>query len=80
VQLKDVEQALDLARKAISRNDEVNFHDTLAAAYAETGRFADAAAEQDRAIAMLRAAGMTDAVADFQSRRDFYRQRRPYRD
>ncbi len=57
----------------------LRFH-TLAAAYAEAGRFDDAIAEQQRAIEMLRAAGNYDAVADFQTRLDLYRRRQPYRE
>jgi len=37
-------------------------------------------AEQDRAIAMLPPARGKDKIADYQSRRDLYRQRRPYRE
>ena len=72
-------EAVRLAEKAVKLKDIPSYRDTLAAAYAEAGRFDDAVAEQDRAIAMLRAAGRNYEIADYQSRRDFYRQRRPYR-
>ena len=72
-------EAVRLAEKAVKLKDIPSYRDTLAAAYAEAGRFDDAVAEQDRAIAMLRAAGRNDKIADYQSRRDLYRQRRPYR-
>ena len=73
-------EAVRLAKKAVSLQDRVAlYHDTLAAAYAEAGRFEDAVAEQYRAITMLHVAGKNEAIAHFQSRLDLYRQRRPYR-
>ncbi len=60
-------------------DDKVYFVDTLAAAYAEAGQYADAVRTQEGAIARLRAAGKDDEVADYQSRLDLYRAGRPYR-
>ncbi len=61
-------------------NDEPNYRDTFAAAYAEAGQFYDAVAEQERAIEMLRAAGNHDKISDYQTRLDLYQNRQPYRD
>ena len=41
---------------------------------------ADALAEQQRAIKMLRTAGRDDEVADYQTRLDLYRYGQPYRE
>ena len=53
---------------------------TLAAAYAEAGRFDDAVVEQERAIEMLQAAGRHDQVAGYRSHLDLYRRGQPYRE
>ncbi len=78
--LRDGHEAIRLAREAVRLIDAPAFRDTLAAAYAEAGQFGDAAAEQERAIEMLRTAGRDDEVADFQNRLDLYRYGQPYRD
>ena len=64
-----------LARDAVRLNDNPNdrdilaeYCDTLTAAYAEVGHFADTVAEHERAIKILRAAGRDDEVADFYNR------------
>lgn len=54
--------------------------DTLAAAYAEAGRYAEAVAEQKRAIKVLKADGNEDQIPDFQSRLVLYESSRPYRE
>ncbi len=51
---------------------------TLAAAYAEAEQFNNAVPEQERTIEILKAAGQTDNIADFESRLDLYRQNKPY--
>ena len=79
-QFRDGRVAVRLAREAVRLNDIPNYRDTLAAAFAEAGRFGDAVAEQERAIEMLRAAGRHDKLADFQSRLDLYRRGQPYRE
>ena len=72
-------EAVRLARGAIRLNDNPYTRDTLAAAYAEAGRFDAATAEQERAIEMLRAMGRHDEVADFRTRLELYRSGQPYR-
>ena len=61
-------------------NDEPNYRDTFAAAYAEAGQFDNAVAEQERAIEMLTTARQYDEIADYQTRLDLYRKRQPYRE
>ena len=78
--IRDGHEAIRLAREAVRLNDEPNYRDTLAAAYAEAGQFDDAVAEQQRAIEMLTAVGRDDELADFQNRLDLYRYGQPYRD
>ena len=53
--------------------------DTLAAAYAEAGRFDDAVAEQKRSIELLLATGRKVDVGAARSRLDLYRSGQPYR-
>ena len=79
-QARDGREAVRLAQEAVRLGDDPGYRDTLAAAFAEAGRFGDAVAEQERAIEMLRAAGKHDKLADLQSRLDLYRQHRPYRE
>ncbi|MBT3699981.1 MAG: tetratricopeptide repeat protein [Alphaproteobacteria bacterium] len=76
---RDGKRAVELAHKAISLKDDVNFYDSLAAAYAENGEFEKAVSEQSRAIAWLRAMGNEEAMADFQYRLNLYAEGRPYR-
>lgn len=76
---RDGAWAVELARKAIGLKDSIDYRDTLAAALAESGKFDEAVAEQDRAIALLKATGRVDQVADFESRRDLYKKRQPFR-
>ncbi len=66
---------------AISLRDDAANRDTLAAAYAEAGRFAEAVNTQERAVSMARADGSSgDRIAIFKNRLRLYRAGRPYRD
>ena len=78
--LRDGAAAVRAAERAVRLKDSLEHRDTLAAAYAEAGRFADAVREQEKAIAMLRSAGRTNDIPDFESRLDLYRTGRPYRE
>ena len=79
--VRDGEEAVRLAREAVRLDEnEPGFRGTLAAAYAEAGQFDAAAAEQERAIEMLRAQGKGDEVAGLQTRLKLYRSRQPYRE
>ncbi len=60
--------------------DKCSRHARTTPPNAIAGRFADAVAEQERAIEMLRAAGNHDKISDYQTRLDLYQNRQPYRD
>jgi tetratricopeptide (TPR) repeat protein len=60
-------------------NNDPRYLDTLAAAYAAAGRFADAAATARRAVALAVKAGNADLGAELDARRRLYEQGRPYR-
>jgi len=63
-ELRDPKWALDLARKAVSRSpDSAAYADTLAAVYAELGRWDDAVATQRKAIAIINSKGLDEKVA-----------------
>jgi len=53
---------------------------TLAAAYAEAGRFDDATATAQKACALARAAGEQDLLEKNQKLLDLYRAHQPYHD
>lgn len=78
-QVRDGVVAMRLAERAVQLGDTSQHRDTLAAAYAEAGRYQRAAREEARAIALLREEGREDAVAGFQKRLELYRQGRPFR-
>jgi tetratricopeptide (TPR) repeat protein len=60
--IRDGAKAVDLAQQAVtlSGSRELLFFRTLAAAYAETGRFSDASAVIQQAVAIARMQGKTD--------------------
>lgn len=63
---------------ALQRNNYA-FSDTLAAAYAEAGRFEDAVREQERALRLLGERPHPDLEAEFKRRLALYQQKQPYR-
>ena len=72
------EEATRLAEKAVQLGDTPQHRDTLAAAYAEAGRFLRAVQEQERAIALW-GEGSDGIVSGFRKRLELYRQGRPFR-
>jgi hypothetical protein len=54
--------------------------DTLTAAYAAEGRFAQAVATEQRALELAETAGNPDAADQLRSRLELYRRNRPFRD
>ena len=64
--VRDGAEATRLATVACERTSQRNpyFLDTLAAAYAETGRFTDAVRTAEKALALARAAGSSDLADD----------------
>jgi tetratricopeptide (TPR) repeat protein len=77
--LRDGRRALNLAQKANESTGSQNpfFLHTLAAAYAETGQFDEAARTVRQAIALAQAAGQQDAVAHLNEELKRYEGRLP---
>ena len=78
----DPTRAVPLAQRAceLDRQDNAQCLDTLAAAYAAAGRFADAILTAQRAGQLAESAGQTRLAASIQARLDLYRAARPYRE
>ncbi len=76
----DPVRAATLARQAcdLTHDRKPNYLDTLAAAYAAQGRFSDATETAEKALALARAAGETQLVAEVQARMDLYRAGQPF--
>ncbi len=73
-------EAIILADRAcrLTKSEVPSILDTLAAAYAEGGRFEEAGTTAQRAMGLARAAGETNLAAQIESRSSLYRARRPY--
>ena len=82
-ELRDGEAALALAERSLGADagevPDADRLDTLAAAYAEVGRFADAIATARRAEAAARAAGSAELAAEIATRLALYERGRPFR-
>lgn len=78
-ELRNGEEAIRSAQMAIKLADSPAYRDTLAAAYAETGAFDKAIAEEQRAIEMLGEAGETDRLTAYRQSLNEYRQGQPRR-
>ena len=77
-QYRNGKEAVQLAEKVskASEYQDAGYLDTLAAAYAQAGRFAEAVHWQTRAIELVAA----PLKPDYQSRLEVYQRRKPYRD
>jgi tetratricopeptide (TPR) repeat protein len=79
----DGKAAVEHALKAVelTNRKSADYLDTLAAAYAEAGRFDEAVKEQAAVIELLRSDKKVDAkeIEDAKARLDLYRNRKPYR-
>jgi Flp pilus assembly protein TadD len=80
--LRDGPEAVELGERAceLSRRKDPNLLDTLAAAYAEAGRFSEAIAAVEEAIALAASLGHRQGIAGFERRLGGYREGRPYRE
>jgi tetratricopeptide (TPR) repeat protein len=82
-ELRDGKAAVVLAERSLGTDaqeaPDADRLDTLAAAYAEVGRFADAIATARRAEAAARAAGSADLAAEIATRLLLYEEGRPFR-
>jgi tetratricopeptide (TPR) repeat protein len=73
--------ALELARRAVALSPGPTTRDTLAAAYAESGRFKEAVEAQREVLAAGKRRGMSaNSLQDYGKRLDQYRKRQPWRD
>ena len=78
--LRDGRRAVAYAEKAVGMTPNLNCLDTLAAAYAEAGRFDEAIAIENRIISLLAAAQQTDSIPVHVERMNRYEEGRPYRE
>jgi protein O-mannosyl-transferase len=74
-------QALAMASRALQLSGDSSsvVLDTLAAALAENGRFADAVKIEQQALALAQNAGQKDDAAEFQQRLQLFQQHQPWR-
>ncbi len=79
--LRNGAEAVDWALHACQSEgaDDPALLDTLAAAYAEQGRWDDAVNTATQALGLARAAGPEPVAAEIEARLELYRQRKPYR-
>lgn len=77
---RDGKQAVQLLEHVPADETSPELLDTLAAAYAANGEFDKAVRIADRAAKQAEAAGLGEMANDLASRRELYRQKRPYRD
>ena len=81
-QLRDGTMAVRLAQHAaeLTGRRHPKYLDTLAAAYAEAGRWPEAVATAEEAVALAKSAKHEALAAEIQSRLDLYRAAQPYRE
>jgi tetratricopeptide (TPR) repeat protein len=77
---RDPRTAVEIAELAarLSERRDPSVLDTLAAAYASSGRFGDAIRSSRRALEVARSSGDPELVAELEQRLALYRARRPY--
>lgn len=77
---RDPQTAITWAEKAckLTKNENYEMIDTLAAAYAAAGRFEDAVKSQKEAIRLATAAGVTDALPRYEERLKLFEEGKPY--
>jgi tetratricopeptide (TPR) repeat protein len=78
---RDGNRAVEFAEKAVELEDDAGILDTLAAAYAEAGRFQDAIETQEIAITKLKQEdGTTKDQDEFEQHLSSYKARKPWRE
>lgn len=79
-QIRNGKEAVDLAERAcrLTNNEQPVYLGTLAAAYAEAGRFSDAIATAEKARDLARKAGLEKVAERNEQLLEFYRAGRPY--
>jgi len=74
-------EAVELAKKAVELNPEGYILDTLAAAYAEVGKFEDAITIQEKVIELVKREGKSNPLIDrFIERLKSYKAHKPWRE
>jgi len=75
------EKAIEFAKKATELEPkDFAFWDTLAAAYAEAGKFEDAVKTQEKAIEMLNEKDKAKKLSEYTERLNFYKANKPWRE
>jgi spermidine synthase len=77
----DADRAVQLAQRAreVGGQENAQCLDTLAAAYAAAGRFAEAVITAEQAVQLANSAGQAPLTKLIQARLELYRADRPYR-
>jgi len=78
VRYRDGVKAVDLALRAVELQPGAEYLDTLATAYAQTGKFEDAIKTQERAIALLKEEGNTGIHTEYIKRLNAYKANKPW--
>jgi tetratricopeptide (TPR) repeat protein len=78
--LRDGKKAVELARQAnqVTRGQDLDILGTLAAAYAEAGRFNDAIQNAQKAIDLAKATGQQDQISQLNNELKLYESRLPF--
>jgi len=80
-QIRDGERALSIAKNLVANDPSAMPLDTLAAAYAELGRFDDAMHTQEEAITKLKKdENESERIKNYRERLHAYRDRKPWRE
>jgi tetratricopeptide (TPR) repeat protein len=77
---RDGKRAVELAEKAVALGDAGSILDTLAAAYAEAGRFQEAIKTQERVITKCKKAGETKDLPEYEEQLSSYKAGKPWRE
>lgn len=64
----------------ITRSSSPLYLDTLAAAYAEVGRYSDAVATEERALELARHENQTGLIEALEAHKQLYKAQQPYRE
>jgi tetratricopeptide (TPR) repeat protein len=80
VSAENADKAIELARRAceLTQHKNPRYLDTLAAAYAASGKFEDAVKTAEHAVTIAQTRGQEDLAGEIQSRIELYRAGRPY--
>ena len=77
---RDGGQAVELAQKAVELDPGVNTLDTLAAAYAEVGRFGDAITTEERVLSLLSIESEAEGLREYIEHLESYKSHKPWRE